>query len=259
MMQAHITIPAIMKLLAFLPRLSLLACLPAMAAASPPLELQIVHFPPYMVVLPGGAMDGIAVRPALAAFKKAGIEVTLREVPALRQLQRLKSNQERVCSVGWYKNRERQQFAKYSDALSQDTPWAAFANLPATPVGDLSAHAILANEQLTVLLKAGFIYGDYLDRAMLGMRARVQHTHADMPQVLRMIEVGRAQLTFAPIEVIQHHLKNYSTGNGETQIITFAEMPAGYKRYLMCSKQVEDGLIARFNAALAPARAKRAR
>lgn len=251
MIQAHIIIEAIMTLLAFLRRLSLPACLPAVAAAAPPLELQIVHFPPYMLVLPDGVMDGIAVRPALAAFKKAGIEVTLREVPALRQLQRLKSNQERLCSVGWYKNRERQQFAKYSEALSQDTPWAAYASLPAAPVGELSVRAILANEQLTVLLKAGFIYGDYLERELVGARARLQHTHADMPQVLRMIDVGRAQLTFAPIEVIQYHLKSSPASAGETQIITFAEMPAGYKRYLMCSQQVEDSLLARFNAALA--------
>ncbi|MES2164804.1 MAG: transporter substrate-binding domain-containing protein [Pseudomonadota bacterium] len=260
-MRAHNLIAAIMTLLALLLRLPLLACLPALAGAAAPLELQIVQRPPYLEVLPGGAMDGIAVRPALAAFRKAGIEVTLREVPALRQLQRLKSNQERVCSVGWYKTRERLQFAKYSAALSQDTPWAAFTNLPAAPVGETTVRAMLANERLTVLLKVGFVYGDYLDQELSTMRAQGKLTHADMPQVFRMIEVGRAQLTFAPIEEIQHYLKYYSTSTGASQIITFAEMPAGYKRYLMCSKLVEDSLLARFNAALArlPAKAERTR
>jgi uncharacterized protein (TIGR02285 family) len=234
----------------FLSALLPLACMSGAAAAAPPLELQIVHRPPYLVVQPGG-MDGISVRPTAAAFRKAGIDVVWKEVPALRQLQRLKSNQERICSVGWYKTRERTQFAKFTHAVSQDSPWAAFANLQARPAGNLTVHSLLADSQLTVLMKAGFVYGDYLDREIAGMRAQRKETHADMPQVLKMIEVGRAQLTFAPIEEIQYYLKNYALQNGESRIITFNEMPDGYKRHLMCSKLVEDEVIARFNAALA--------
>lgn len=235
--------------------LPLLACLSGAAAAAPPIELQIVHRPPYLVVQPDG-MDGISVRPAAAAFKRAGIEVIWKEVPALRQLQRLKSNQERLCSVGWYKTREREQFAKFTSAVSQDTPWAGFANLQARPAGKLTVHSLLADSELTVLMKAGFVYGDYLDREIAGMRAQRKETHADMPQVLKMIEVGRAQITFAPIEEIQYYLKNFALHSGESQIITFSEMPAGYKRHLMCSKLVEDEVIAKFNAALASLKLK---
>jgi hypothetical protein len=244
--------------LSALSALPLLACLSGAAAAVPPLELQIVHRPPYLVVRPGG-MDGISVRPTAAAFKKAGIEVTWREVPALRQLQRLKSNQERVCSVGWYKTRERERFAKFSAAVSQDTPWAAFANLPPSRTGKLTVRALLADSDLTVLMKAGFVYGDYLDREIARMRAQRKESHSDMPQVLKMIEVGRAQLTFAPIEEIQYYLRNFALQDRESQIITFSEMPAGYKRHLMCSKLVEDEVISRFNAALAGAKLKGAR
>jgi hypothetical protein len=236
----------------------LLACLSAAAAAEPPLELQIVHRPPYLIVGPDG-IDGIAVRPALAAFRKAGIEVTWKEVPALRQLQRLKSNQERVCSVGWYKTAERERFAKFTRAVSQDSPWGAFANLPARPTGAMTVRALLADSRLTVLMKAGFVYGDYLDREIAGMRAQRKESHSDMPQVLKMIEVGRAQLTFAPVEEIQYYLRNSALHTGASQLITFSDMPAGYKRHLMCSMRVDDKLIARFNAALAGRRLKRAR
>lgn len=223
-------------------------CAPAGTAV--PLELQVVQRPPYLMLMPDGGFDGISVRPAMAAFKKAGIPVVWKEVPTLRQLQRLKSNQERVCSVGWYKTRERGQFAKFTRAVSQDSPWVAFANsgfaLPRQP----SVRSILADSRVTVLLKTGFVYGEFLDKAMLAMQAQRMETHADMPQLLRMIEIGRAQITFAPMEEIQYYLSNTSVDAGVTRILTFSEMPAGYKRYLMCSRLVDDGLIARFNAAL---------
>src|SRR5471032_1804070 len=85
-----------------------LALLPAAASAAAALKLQIVQRPPYLIVEANGDVSGIAVQPTVAAFKKAGIAVEWQAVPALRQLQRLKDNREKVCSVGWYKTRERE-------------------------------------------------------------------------------------------------------------------------------------------------------
>jgi uncharacterized protein (TIGR02285 family) len=224
--------------------------LPCIAAAFEPLELQIVQRPPYLMVGPNGTVSGIAVRPTVEAFRKAGIPVYWKEVPAVRQTVRLKSNQERVCSVGWYKTPERQQFAKFSQPVSVDSQWGALAGPQLTVPRDITVRALLADPRVTVLLKAGFVYGDYLDHEIAIMRAQRQETHADMPQVLRMIEVGRAQITFAPIEEIQYYLGHYSNSETESKIVTFRGMPQGYARHLMCSKRVEDDLIARFNAAL---------
>jgi len=68
--------------------------------------------------------------------------------------------------------------------------------------------------------------------------------------VFRMIAAGRAQLTFAPLEEIQYYLNAHLISATNTKIIAFKEIPAGYQRYLMCSKQVEDAVITQFNAAL---------
>ena len=235
--------------LRLLPLIVLLLAGPAGAAA--PLELQIVHRPPYLIVQPDGQLGGIAAKPALAAFKDAGIAVTWREVPALRQLHRLKENQERICSVGWYKTWEREQFAKFTDPVSQDGPYVAFANdglrMPAKP----TVHAVLADARTTVLIKSGFVYGDFLDREIAQMKAQRKETRADMPQLLTMVELGRAQITFAPIEELDYYYANRTAATRGGRIVRFDEMPSGYKRHLMCSKRVEDAVIARFNAALA--------
>lgn len=236
-----------------------LLLLPHAANAIEPLELQIVQRPPYLEVYPDGTVGGITVAPTVAAFRKAGIQVYWKEVPAVRQVLRLKTNEERICSVGWYKTEERQQFAKFSQPITQDSPWAGFTGPQVQLPRDLTVRAVLADPAVTVLLKTGFVYGDYLDREITLMRAQRKETHADMPQVLRMIEVGRAQITFAPIEEILHYLGHYSNSDSESKIVMFRDMPPGYARHLMCSKRVEDELIARFNTALvAPAVKRRA-
>ncbi|MHA4871241.1 substrate-binding periplasmic protein [Duganella sp. PWIR1] len=251
--------PAPLPLLISTLALAWLAMRPADAPAAPfePLELQIVQRPPYLMVQADGTISGIAVKPTLDAFRKAGIEVFWKEVPAVRQMVRLKANQERVCSVGWYKTPERLRFTKFSSPVSHDSPWAGFAGPQIRLPRDITVRALLADPRVTVLLKTGFVYGDYLDREISTMRARRQETHADMPQVLKMIEVGRAQITFAPIEEIQYYLRHYANSDTESMVIPFRDMPPGYARHLMCSKRVEDQLIARFNAALVAAPGQR--
>ena len=227
-----------------------LSLFPALAVAESPLKLQVVQRPPYLLVEPNGAFSGLSVEPTRAAFKKASIAVTWEQVPALRQLQRLKDNKERVCSVGWYKTAERAQFAKFTSAVSQDSRWAALANHVFQLPKDGTVHAILANRDVTVLFKTGYVYGAYLDRAFASMQARRMETNGDMPLVFQMIARGRAQITFAPLEEIKYYLKQDLIKGAQAQIIEFREMPEGYKRFLMCSRLVEDDIIRRFNAAL---------
>ncbi|WP_228895642.1 substrate-binding periplasmic protein [Pseudoduganella aquatica] len=218
--------------------------------AAPALTLQIVQRAPYLMVGPGKQMSGISVAPTVAAFRHAGIDVAWEEVPALRQLQRLRANQEKVCSVGWYKTPERERYAKFSDPVSQDSPWAAFAFRGYTPPPSASVRAIFSDPGTKILLKQGFVYGDYLDQAISTMTAQRMDTNGDMHQLFKMIAAGRADISFAPLEEIRYHLDQGSISRASIRIIEFPEMPAGYPRRLMCSKRVDDDLLRRFNAAL---------
>jgi uncharacterized protein (TIGR02285 family) len=229
----------------------ILALTSSAATATPALKLQIVRRPPYLVIEANGDVSGTSVHPTIAAFKKAGITVEWEPVPALRQLQRLKDNKERVCSVGWYRTREREQFAKFSHAVSQDAPWVGFANTAFAVPKNATVQAILADTDVTVLLKKGYVYGDYLDQQLAAMKAQRKETTSDVPEVIKMIARGRAHITFAPADEIQYYLQHQLVSGADIKIIPFREMPTGYKRYLMCSMLVEDETIARFNAALA--------
>lgn len=221
-----------------------------LASAAPDLVLQIVERPPYLMAGADGSVRGIAVDPTVEAFNRAGISVVWEKVPALRQLIRIQRNDEKVCSVGWYKTPERERFAKYSDPVSQDSPWAAFANPQFELSADASIQSILSNPRTTVLLKSGYVYGAYLDQLIADMKAKRQTTSGDMPQLFKMIAAGRAQISFAPLEEIQYYLDSHWVNSSEIKVIKFKEMPMGYKRYLMCSKLVDNEFIERFNLAL---------
>lgn len=212
--------------------------------------MQIVQRAPYLIVGPGNRVSGISVAPTVAAFQRAGIEVAWEEVPALRQLQRLKLNQEKVCSVGWYRTPERERYAKFSAPVSQDSPWAAFAYRGYALPKDASVLGIFADRQTRILLKNGFVYGDYLDQAIASMKAQRMDTNGDMHQLFMMIEMGRADISFAPLEEIRYYLDKGTVSTAGIRVIEFKEMPAGYARRLMCSKLVDDELIRKFNAAL---------
>ncbi|WP_158567943.1 MULTISPECIES: ABC transporter substrate-binding protein [unclassified Duganella] len=238
-----------MKGISLLALVLLGACATVACAAGPALELHIVHRPPYLVVGPNVQVSGLSVEPVTAAFEKAHIAVVWREMPALRQLALLRKNSGKFCSVGWYKTPEREKFAKYSNPVSQDGPWVAVVS-SRFPHAAATVDDILSDANMTVLVKEGFVYGSYLDNKFSTMKAARMTTAGEMPQLFNMIAAGRADVIFAPKEEAEYYLAHGVMHAGQMRIITFKEMPQGYYRHLMCSLQVDDSDIARFNAAL---------
>jgi len=223
---------------------------PILACSEPALKLQIVELPPYMIVNSPTNVAGLVVDPTVAALKKAGIPFEWQVIPAARQLLRLKNNTERVCSVGWYKTSERELFAKFSHPVLKDSPFVGFANKNFNVKDGVTIGEILSDSKTTVLIKMGFVNGDYLDNKFKTMKARSELSTGDMPLIFKMVEAGRAQITFAPLQEIQYYQDIGVVEKERFNIITFSEMPSGFNRYLMCSQMVEDDLINRFNAAL---------
>ncbi|MBB3213470.1 uncharacterized protein (TIGR02285 family) [Herbaspirillum sp. Sphag1AN] len=224
---------------------------PTSGRAESPLLLQIVELPPYMIVESPTSISGLVIDPALAALRKAGIAFQWQIVPAVRQLVRIKSNQERVCSLGWYKTPNREKFAKYSRPIVKDSGYAGFANNQYRPGDGVSLDVVLNDPEVTVLIKIGFVHGEYLDARLANMKANSEFTYADMPLIFKMVAAGRAQITFAPLAEIRYYENLGVVSKDEFHVMMFKEMPStGVYRYMMCSQKVEDELIKRFNATL---------
>ena len=92
----------------------------AMAADGAGLDLIIHHRPPLYVVGKGDQIGGILGDRAKQVFAEAGVSFSWRVLSAKGSMREIQLNRKAACAVGWFKNKEREQFAKYTLPLRRD-------------------------------------------------------------------------------------------------------------------------------------------
>ncbi len=115
---------------------------------------------------------------------------------------------------------------------------------------DIALDDLLANPEISVAIKQSIVYGRYLDGKLVTMKARRIEVAAEFGSIIHMIELGRAGLTFVPLEEARYYVRRAGMEMTQFQILHFPDMPPGEKRYLMCSRKVPDELLERVNAYL---------
>jgi len=168
------------------------------AFAAEPLQLLFQDRPPYYTSNTDGTKGGLVSGPVEKALTRAGIPFTWVHSSGKGQIETVRRGGEVVCTPGWFKKPEREEFAKFSDPVYRDRPQVVIAR---TDSRDVFGHRTLAAPEE---------FESLADR------------------------LGIAGEDIAAIEM--------------------TDIPPGNKRYLMCSKDVADGIIDRFNEALAAGR-----
>jgi hypothetical protein len=82
--------------------------------------------PPYLVTTERG-VGGLTGDPATIAFERSNIPFQWNQTPSKRQIYLLQQNRGRDCLVGWFKNMEREEFAKFTLPIYRDKPQIALA------------------------------------------------------------------------------------------------------------------------------------
>lgn len=206
---------------------------------------------PYLVTSPEGDVSGLTATPATEAFQKANIDYAWEKVPSKRQMNRLKSNAKRECAIGWFKNPDRETFAKYTKAIYQDKPTvglALFSNTLFKENEDLSE--VLANKQIRLLVKDGYSYGKYIDTIIARHHPNLIKTTAENLNMLAMLYVDRGDFMFVSAEEADSLIQASGHRKEEFKFIHFNGMPQGNKRYILCSQKVEDSVIESLNRVL---------
>lgn len=219
----------------------------------PSTDVITIHYherPPYYSTGPLGVY-GICSNPAKLAFEKAGIQFHWEKTPASRQLDILKANKSKDCLIGWFKNSEREKYAKYTQFIYQDKPTIALARADNFNIrsGRLLEEAF-KNDRLTLLRKNGYSYGPFIDTKISEFKPNQMMTNSENLGMLKMIHARRADYFFISEE--EAIVLTASSGLLETEFkfIKFNNVPEGNKRYLLFSKQVEDEVIKKINAAI---------
>ncbi len=205
---------------------------------------------PYLQTTPRG-VKGLTADPVNLAFEKAGISFQWKKTPSKRQMAVLKMNEGCDCLVGWFKNPEREKFAKYTRHIYQDKPQIALIRADNRKLKNgVSVDDILSNRNLKLLVKDGYSYGDFLDKKISQNNPNLTKVVYENMKMLELIHRNRYDYFFITPEEANGLIKASGFPKQNFKYIIFSEMSTGEKRYILCSKQVQDSLIEKLNEAI---------
>jgi len=223
---------------------------PPTATTSGIITLHYNERPPYLVTTTSG-VSGLTGDPATIVFEKSNILFQWKQTPSKRQIYLLQQNRGRDCLVGWFKNMEREGFAKYTLPIYQDKPQIALARADNDKIPAVGAVIdIFSNFQLNMLVKDGYSYGDFLDGKIKEYNPVRTETTVENSEMLKMVFAGHADYFLIAPEEADGLIMTSEFDSYEFKIFQFQDIPFGEKRYILCSLQVEDYVIEQLNAAI---------
>ena len=205
---------------------------------------------PYYVTTPNQVHGLIADR-VNWVFKDAGINYVWRKTPAKRQLEIIRSNEKLACAVGWFKTPERDAFGNFTLPIYLDTPTMAIARADNDQInsGGLLART-LSNRRLRLLRKDGYSYGRFIDDGIKEYAPREIVTTAENLSMVKMIHTHRADYFFISKEEAEDVILCSDLPRKDFKVVRFSDMPQGNKRYLICSRKIEEITLLRLNRAI---------
>lgn len=215
--------------------------------------LEIVYEPrPPYVIKTEGSLQGLVATPLLKALQSAKIDYELKMKPSKRHLHEIKGNHHAMCAIGWFKNPEREIFARYSDPLYQDRPMGIMTRKDNQQVlKHQNINSLIQDKALSVLTKTSYSYGKFIDEELKHQQTKTREVDVDNIKMLTLIAKKRADYLFISFEEASELLKTHPL-HESLQFIPLEGMPEGNARYLICSKKTDPVLIETINAHLKP-------
>ena len=220
--------------------------------AKSPIKLYYYDRAPYATTDAQGKVSGLCATPAANAFKQADIPFQWKKMPFKRQLVTIKHNKKMACGIGWFKNSERETFARFTDSIYQDKPAVTISKIGNNA---LEKHrnliSLFEDKNVKLLVKDGFSYGAYVDEIIINQNPEiVSVVTSTNVQMLQMLLSGRADYFFISEEEAEHIVINAGYDVSQFQLRHYTDMPAGNHRYITCSQQVSPETIDLLNGAL---------
>ncbi|MFZ5426418.1 MAG: substrate-binding periplasmic protein [Thermodesulfobacteriota bacterium] len=235
-----------------------LICLLALLACSRPCHagndaLIILYFerPPYYATtegLPGGFLVNLT-REIMA---EAGIGAVFQEMPARRIIEVIKTSDKPVCSIGWFKTPEREEYARFSIPIYRDQPLAAafLASGRGPKPGAATFKEVAADPDLVMGLNSAFSYGEKVDAMLKGLAAPPVKVNATQEQLMRMLSARRFDYMLVNPEEAGTLACLAGLSPEDLAEHSFPDLPKGNLRHLMFSQNTPAGTIGRVNEAI---------
>ena len=221
------------------------------AQETAPLTLLVFHRPPYYILKDGKAAGGFLLTTALIIFERAGIPVTVREMPPGRIIATLADNKIRACAVGWIKTPQREAFARLSLPLYKSRPLAVAVGsargIPTEPPPTLNG---LLQTEMIWGLREGFSYGKEADQALLQYPANRIKRFSDTQHMVTLLAQGRLDALLIDPEELSWIVASHPDLGPKIRLVPLADAPPGADRHILCSQAVSPDVMAHLDTAI---------
>ncbi len=224
---------------------------PVQALASSDLIISYLNRPPYYHTQ-DGQPRGLLIERVQRILEQAGLSASFREMPAGRILHNVEHNLEKQCSIGWFKNPERQRFARFSLPIWKDSPWMVLTTSGlASKIGRHKRFAdLFADQELTWITISGFSYGTVIDQLRQDLNPITIDISSSQIVLPQLIQRGRASYMVLCQEEFAPLLASANLEESDFALLTMSDAPDGNQRYLMCSHAVPAETVETLNRAI---------
>jgi uncharacterized protein (TIGR02285 family) len=221
-----------------------------LAAEAPIITVAWRDKPPYHY-MDNGVAKGFLLQRAQAIFAAANIRTTFVIEPQKRIWADLSHGAKNYCSLSWYRLPGREAVSQYTLPLHIDPPHSVLISPNA--VRQVKAHPTLASlmmdDEVTLGVVDGISYGPDLDAMIRVTRNQVMRRTVEATSMMRMLAIGRFSYMFVDREDWEY-VRKQDPLLAKMVRYDFPDMPAGLKRYIVCSKDVAPEVMSRINAAI---------
>ncbi|MCF6179958.1 MAG: transporter substrate-binding domain-containing protein [Geopsychrobacter sp.] len=215
------------------------------------LILSYFERPPYYYTDKGHAA-GFLMELTADILRESGVVAEIKALPPNRILMEIKRPGSSHCSVGWFKKPEREEYAKFSLPIYQNKPIVILTTKKQRQrFADYSTlHEVFSDRTLIMATMSAFSYGDVIDQLLTDLRPQTHEISSEQSILPKLLLKGRVAYMLTAPEEIGMLVRSAGLNLSDFVSLPMSDIPAGNKRYLMCSKGVGDDIIDRLNRSI---------
>jgi len=228
------------------------ALLPSTASGDEGIRMVFREKPPYSYT-EHGVQKGFLLERTRQIVSKSGVKAVFEVVPVKRIFAEIEANTEAICSFGWYKNPERERYGRFTVPILTDRPHIVLVNTNSLKAvkRHKTLKSLLADSSRSMSVVDGTSYGMELDAMIAAARVSVDRALVSPIQMAQKVAAQRTDFMLMDQDDYEYLLTtDASFRNAKLVKIEFPDMPPGLKRYIICSRMVEEEIIRRLNAAI---------
>lgn len=212
-------------------------------------DIEVLYYnrPPYYYSTPIGP-KGIIMDKVLDIFKKAGIKAKYTLSTSNRIYLEFLSGRAKICSPGWFKNKEREKFAKFSIPIYQDSPVVLLTKRDNYKLRDYTAIQDIFKHKSFIWGRIRFFsYGYYVDSLAQKLKPKSIEIDGNQEDLITMLKYGRLHYMLINPQEIDQLIRSTGYKKNEFMVVRLNDVSTGNRRYIMFSKDISNKLIDKIN------------